>query len=816
MIQCLSMLMGSQTPKEMSTAAIVGSSVLTTYSIARAVGKILSTWAGLVAVAFFSSFASASDSSTPAVSGQLDEIIVTAEKRDSTIQQTAISITAITGEQILEQGLTSVEDVAVQTPGISMRSGGPGQTEFEMRGLASSGGSAPTVGFYLDEMVLTPPAGSFNGKVVIDPDLFDLNRIEVLRGPQGTLYGASSMGGTIKLITNQPNLDKFEGSVEGSASDTQGGGFNPSGNLMINVPIIDDKVALRIVATDKYVSGWIDRIVLDPFPLPTNVGCAPTAFYGCARGNVLTAPVQADYKDVNWERLKSGRVSLLIQPIDDLSVKIGVVYQRITMGGFSQFDDPPGSSGILAHYQPFNQPEPFSDTFRGSDALVQYDLGFAQLTSATGFWSREESLLQDASEQIQSLYFLPMFYPNIAVPENDYSRELSEELRLTSKDNGPLHWLGGAYWSKFKSEVIEPFDDPALCFLATGGCAANPQGYLYNADNPFWVSQYALFGEGTYSVTDYIKATAGLRWFKYKTNADIFESGLETATGNDTPTTATVNTSASGYNPKVTLAYQPNQNLNIYSTASKGFRPGGINLPVPTFGPTSCLPSLQAHGLDAAPAQYGPDSLWNYELGEKARLADGRLTINSDIYYIRWTGVQQAIPLPSCGYTYTNNAGIGVSYGPELEVNAKLTTDLLLTVNMAHTDATIVKTYASTGLPSGTPILNIPRYTENTSLTYKRSITENISISARVANSYVGPTTDVNYALVNLPPYDLVNTRVGVMGRSWTAFLFVENLTNKIAELTANNTTITGAFPSLTRISTDQPRTIGITVHYDF
>jgi outer membrane receptor protein involved in Fe transport len=167
----------------------------------------------------------------------LDEIVVTAEKRQETIQNTPISITAFTGQQLAAQGLATVEDLVALTPGISMRTAGPGQTEFEMRGLASSGGSAPTVGFYLDETPLSPPAASITGRVVIDPDLFDLSRVEVLRGPQGTLYGSGSMGGTIRLITNPPKLGETEGAVEGIFSDTQGGGFNPGGQCDDQPPV---------------------------------------------------------------------------------------------------------------------------------------------------------------------------------------------------------------------------------------------------------------------------------------------------------------------------------------------------------------------------------------------------------------------------------------------------------------------------------------------------------------------------------------------------------------------------------------------------
>jgi outer membrane receptor for ferrienterochelin and colicin len=210
------------------------------------------------------------------------------------------------------RGITDFTALAADTPGISMRTNGPGQTEFEMRGMTSSGGNSPTVGFYLDDVPMTSPAAAQNGKVVIDPTLYDLNRVEVLRGPQGTLYGSGSMGGTIKLITNQPNLTEFQGSVQTILSGTDGGGFNHNENGMLNLPLIENQLALRIVASQADTSGWIDRIVLGDFPQPTNSGLT--------RGNVLAAPIIADYKGSNAEQLVGTRVTLTWKPTDELTI----------------------------------------------------------------------------------------------------------------------------------------------------------------------------------------------------------------------------------------------------------------------------------------------------------------------------------------------------------------------------------------------------------------------------------------------------------------------------------------------------------------
>src|SRR6202453_2458199 len=260
-------------------------------------------------------------------SGGLEEIVVTAEKYNSTILNTPISMSALTGDQLAAAGITSVEDIAHDVPGLSMRSTGPGQTEYEARGLASNGGAAPTGGFYLDEVPLSPPALAQNGKVVIDPNLYDVNRIEVLRGPQGTLYGSGSMGGTVKIVTNQPKLGAWEGSVQGTLSDTEGGSGNGGGSFMLNIPI-GEQLALRLVGTDTYRSGWIDRIVVNPFP-PDN---------GPVRGNVLAGAVQSVTTDVNTVKLDAARVSLLYQLNEDWSVLSTLYFQDMQMGGYDLYD----------------------------------------------------------------------------------------------------------------------------------------------------------------------------------------------------------------------------------------------------------------------------------------------------------------------------------------------------------------------------------------------------------------------------------------------------------------------------------------------
>lgn len=756
-----------------------------------------------------------------AQANDIEEIVVTAEKRSSTVQTTPFSVTAISGDQLQARGITNLAQVAGDTPGISLRSSGPGQTELEMRGLASSGGSAPTVGFYLDETPLSPPAASLNGKVVIDPSLFDLNRVEILRGPQGTLYGAGSMGGTIKLVTQHPEFNKFSGSVQGVLSNTDGGGANPSVNASLNIPLIDDKLALRVVGSEKYVSGWVDRVVVSPFPAATGAATAACLSYngganvGCVRGDVLAGSQQVIPR-VNWSVLQSIRASVLGKPTDALTVNATLMYQKTRAGGYSEYDTPPGEKPRLAHYQPFDTHEPFSDSFQLASLTLDYDLDFATITSNTSYWSRIEKQSQDLSEALRNNFGLfPPTLPitfDILTPvtfsEYDYSHQISEELRIASSGSGPFHWIGGVFFSKLTSTYVDTNEAVAFANASFGGAAANPNGQVYDAYNPYKVTQYAAFGEGSYQFNEHWKLTAGLRGFRFKIHVDETQSGALTASGNATPTFASFDTRNTGYTPKVNLAYLPTEDLTVYASAAKGFRPGGVNLPLPQF-------------CQAQQETYGPDSAWNYEVGEKARLLDSRFTVNADIYYIRWTDVQQLYN-QTCGFSLTTNVGNAVSYGPELELTARLTNELTVSVNAAYTKAYLtgvnaaVSQVSTTALTVGTPILNIPKYTESTSITYTHPINDEFKFNARISNSYVGPATDTSFAYTHLSPYDLLAARAGIEAQHWSAFLFVDNATNKVAQLSTNTTSFSWIVPSITRVATNQPRTYGIDASYKF
>jgi iron complex outermembrane receptor protein len=255
---------------------------------------------------------------------QLPEVIVTATKRVSTVQETSASITAVSQQDIIDRGIVDFNSLATSVPGISMRTSGPGQTEFEMRGLNSAGGNTSQVGFYLDEVPLSSPASAQLGKEEIDPTLYDLSRVEVLRGPQGTLYGSSSMGGTVKLIPNPPQLGTFAASGENIISDTtSGGSINHEINGMVNLPF-GDTVALRIVGTDNSDSGWISRNVIQDGAVAVDSGTFPNV---TRPANFYTAPLQEQINCANSTTIDSVRMSVLWKPTENMSITPMLMWQ---------------------------------------------------------------------------------------------------------------------------------------------------------------------------------------------------------------------------------------------------------------------------------------------------------------------------------------------------------------------------------------------------------------------------------------------------------------------------------------------------------
>jgi iron complex outermembrane receptor protein len=784
--------------------------------------------------------ASPESPASSAKSGELEEITVTAEKRESTVQAVPIAMTALSAGDLAAENISSIQDLVGAVPGISLRTAGPGQTEYEMRGLASSGGSVATVGFYLDETPLSASAVALNGRTVIDADLYDLNRTEILRGPQGTLYGAGSMGGTIKLVTNPPKLSSLEGAAEVDASQTTGGSTNGHGSLMLNLPI-GDIAAFRFVTTDKYISGWIHRYVIAPgqFPFPTNYGNC--GVYYCTRGDVEDAPVAQDHANSNIERFISSRASLLLQPSDALSITGNFMYQRIDADGYNNFQAPPNNEAI---YQPYDIKEPYYDSFHMWSLKISYDMSFANLTSASSYWKRDVYQSTDSTEALQNIFNYTQFVPNL-YEDNDTTWQIAQELRLTSRGEGDFQWVGGLYYSNLHSGYITknqtvgfvttPACPDTVAYPLGGHCPAgdqylfappvtgpNPEGIMFNDNNPNILTQKAIFGEASYKLRPDLKLTAGLRFYKFDISNEANQRGLGTASGDATPTIDSASGSNTSLLPKINLSYEPTSDLTLYSTISKGSRPGGVNLPIPLV-PFSqgafyyCGPGTGPSYLTSQPSYYAPDDIWSLEAGEKARFDDRRFTVNADVFYVKWHNIQQLIVL-SCGYPYNTNVGDAKTYGPELEMAAKVTDAITVDFSGAYTQAYISAPKDTPGLPvfAGTRVTSIPKYTGNLAVSYETMLPQEYKLTFRAAESYVGPVYDTAYYAETLGSYGLMDFRMGVGKNAWTASFFGTNLTNKHAGLTIDNTVFAWQQPTITRESTNQPRTIGVGVESRF
>jgi iron complex outermembrane recepter protein len=752
--------------------------------------------------------------------GQLEEIIVTAEKRESTIETTSISITAVSGDDIVNRGFTDLASLMQTVPGVSIRTSGPGMTEFEMRGVASNGGNSPTVGFYFDDTPLTAAAATNEGKIVISPDLYDLNRVEVLRGPQGTLYGSGSMGGTIKVVPNAPNPELFEASAEAKFADTDHGGFDHGENAMVNLPFWGGKAALRIVGSYSDDAGWIDRVVIAPgqFPLPTGLVTTPTASYYTVRGNVLAAPIATDYHDVNDVEKSTVRVAAVLKPIEGLTITPSYFYQKLSSGGLPYIDSTPGTD---AFYQPFDTPERYHDEFRLEALSIKYRTDAFEISSATAYWSRHEPLVQDTAESWTTALLadgigITGYGPgggNLGksyAEENNESHQTTEELRVSSVGDTRLKWLIGYFYSDF----ISPWN---IIFPSQSG-ASNPNigtDNLFSYYTPFKILQQSVFGEATFNITEPFSITVGARRYHY--DAPVYLDQY----GGLTPTVVAATTpSAQGVTPKATLSYQFDKDLLVYATAAKGFRPGGGTGPVPTEGPESCEKQLQLEynshgGYVSGPIAFNSDWVWSYELGEKWRSSDNRFSVNAAGYFESWIGVQQVNPL-SCGYVYTANAGNAHVYGGEFEVNAVVVHDLQATANLSYSHSTLVSSnLVDSPFSAGAAIQQVPKWSGTVGLSYRHDIAEQLALTARAESTYVGSRTDATFYINNLPSYDLTNVRAGVDGGRWSAVLFINNVADKRALLN-NITQDANNLGDLNRVAVSQPRTAGIDLNYKF
>jgi len=722
--------------------------------------------------------------------GQIATVVITAQKRTEDASKVPISISVMSGEDLTAQHIEDFADVTRSIPNVSFSGGGgggnagngPGLSSIEMRGVSSTSGAA-TVGVYLDDVSMT--VGNMYSMGQAEPKFFDLDRVEVLRGPQGTLYGSSSMGGTIKFLTNQPNLKEQEATVYTEVSSTAGGSTNYTVNGVFNALLTPNELALRIGAEKIHKSGFIDQIT-------------PT-------GNAVLA------KGINWEDDAVLRMAMKWAPTRALTLTPSVFYQEVKSGDIDVSYTSNESGVPLAKNQTSKTVrEPGVDRLVVPSLTVNYSMDGTDLTFVSSFFQRKFNRTQDAtlvdSPLLGSLITDPALSATVgalsaAVWFNNDIRQSSQELRIASKPYdpsvSPLTWVAGAYVADMHTNVTdnEPIFGVNAAFNAAGLSITDPNVLIdavsagfpgdnsYSSHLHYQDTQQAIFGEANYYFSPALHVTAGIRLLqateKFTRDGALYYNNDGT---NDGVSHTAVDTSGSKATPKFALTWEVSNSQTLYASAGEGFRLGGANLAIPQ---TLCNLS--------APNQttYASDSLWSYEIGDKSRFLNNHLSVNSSLYYVNWKNMQQQIFL-GCGYDYNSNVGAAESYGGEIEIKARPVQSVLIGFSAGLTHATLSDNEGEKvgiiGAVAGASIPGVPQYNValNGQYTFRVSDDEDTSGFVRAAAHWTGNSVG-GYPLLNngtvnpdylRPAYSTFDLSAGVNLGNWEISLFVKNLAN--------------------------------------
>jgi iron complex outermembrane receptor protein len=789
----------------------------------------------------------------------LKEVIVTAERRSQNIQNVPMSITAITTSTIAQQAITDFFDYANKVPNLSFAMQGDGVANsrtIAIRGISGEN----TTGFYIDD---TPVPES------LDPRILDIARIEVLRGPQGTLYGARSMAGTVRIITQAPNFERFYGHAQLNAGDTahtvRG---NYTGEAVANVPLIKGRAALRVSGFYDSQAGWLTRTFCTD-PATAGVTCFPQS------GGALVSKVH----NVAAMDTYGGAASVAFKVTDNFTIMPRVMIQRSSYNGFPMADAltepgpigypyPAGSQAFtLPRLVPtnlnqgrfYNIPEGGYDYWHLYSLTAHWDTGKGTLVSSTSYFDRKVFETEDQTDFVWSA-LLPAVAANPAYPSipgfpanaispttglplpiassiselKDY-QEFVQEVRYVSALSGPFQFVTGLYYYDLHGAIPFASDYPPALAPGYGaeltaadtcglvGLCPNPNnpdeifGQHYRTDS----KEPAAYGQVSYEITHALKATAGLRWSQDETTGGGYLEGSVTqapgAPGRIIDTTATIKQNS--VTPLVQVDYRFNPDLMVYSMAAKGFRPGGL---VPSVPPAICGGQLPAGVSFGDTRKYGSDSLWDYEVGTKSDWLGRRLQANADVFYIDWNNIQQFILLP-CGFQYIANAGAAVSKGGELELSARPVDPLELSVGIGYNNAKITQTSTFSPQRVGDPVFNVPDWTGNASVAWTQPLSVGWTMVASMDYSYTGNRHSADN-LVNvsgvfqtrlLPHYQLLGARLAFDHDIWEFAVVGRNLTNEYADL-GDSRSLAAETPGRPRLLMNQPRTIELQARVSF
>jgi iron complex outermembrane recepter protein len=795
-------------------------------AIAAGLSSGLACLVPLTALAQAAATAAAPAASAP--DGQIATVIITAQKRKEDIRDVPLSVSVMSGEQLQAQQIKTVEDLTRNVPNISFSTqGGPGLGTVEIRGVSSQAGAA-TVSVYLDDVSLT--TRNLYSQGTGEPRFFDLQDIEVLRGPQGTLYGASSMGGTIRFIGKQPDLKDFSGSITETVSGTQGGGLNYETQGILNIPLVKGQSALRIGLVRGKESGYIDQV-------------DPTTLKPIAR-------------NINKNDYTVAKLALKADIGDRWSVTPALFVQQTNTGDIDATYLATQSGTALPKFQTSKTVrEPGHDLLMVPSLTLTGDTSFGTFTGVWSGYNRRFNRIQDGTSindpsfavltpgQQGADLVAALDSLSSAVQLHNRIDQQALELRMTSKDYDPqggsaLTWIGGLYLQDAKTSVYdnEPVFGVNAAFAATGVDPGDPSqldggfpGDFANDSSYYSVRHYhdrqaSVFGELTLHVTPELALTAGLRHLYAdqifsREALPLFYDGPSPATpgyGGQPPFKAdwTANT------PSLKLNWEPTKALTIYANASKGFRLGGANRPVPDTPLVE--QNLKDLGLPpGVPMSYQPDSLWSYELGSKMDLMDHRMTFNVSAFLLKWKNIQQDITLSDAGFDFEANVGKATSYGLEAELKARVTTALTLSAALGYTHATFDSDNPAFGLAAdnrdnirkGDLLAGVPKASASIGADYHWAVNDTVNAFVRGNGQWTGKSHGTPFrgdADYDRAAYFTGDASVGLNWDRWEVTAFVKNFTN-------NQTTL--QHPNVQNVSEAyylRPRTMGLTANYEF
>jgi iron complex outermembrane receptor protein len=755
------------------------------------------------------------------------EIVVTATKREQTLLEVPFSINAQTQEDIERSGAGGLEDLSRNVAGLTVQNLGPGQSQVSVRGVSAGQivrdqpGVKEQVGVYLDESVISLSL------FTPDLDLFDLNRVETLRGPQGTLFGSGSVGGTIRYITNQPAIGRTEGSVEANLNLVDGQDLGGYLKGAVNVPL-GDKAAARAVAYGTRYGGFVD-----------NLGPG------------------GDRKNVNSGSRVGGRLALTFEPTPDIKITPRVLYQEVRADGFNReevfnvFANPFTTTRPKVTFKERQQylllPEKFADDTFLADLTASADLGGVSLTSVTSYINRNILVSRDASALTGSVS-IDLGFPasSVTLPSNLVDRtdltQKTQELRLGSSGTGPLQWVFGLFYSDidrfYRQRLPTPgYDAFTDARLGAGTSAAVANGFPanspYNSDLPYKIKQKAVFGEATYDFGRF-ELTAGGRYYDFKERRSFKSGGLFSNDDNRTDTTK-----SDGFTPRVIASFEIADRWRINAQASKGFRLGGVNDPLNV---PLCTPADRA--IFGGFQSYKDESLWNYEVGVKG--GGHGLTFNAAGFYTDISDLQVTLDAGSCSSRIVFNVPKAHTMGVEWELSARPAPGLDLSIAgsllQAKFDSTVTTGAGAVigGIRDGNRLPTVPKFQVAASATYSTPIDEAetqavFSASVQhVGSRYTQPSdqesnphtfvsglpfggatgNESTIVDLKLPSYQLVNISAGLEwknGLSVTAY--VSNLFDENALLSFDRER--GGRARL-GFNIGQPRTFGVTARKKF